>query len=146
MEPRSKIGLLLVQIEKNLNTLIRAEMEKNNLDDLSPSQGRVLFLLMKKDGVPIQSLCDKVSLTNSTMTVIIDALEEKKLVKRVPSKKDRRKILIELKPGYKKILKKYTKILNDITDKMYQGLDRDEIQNFEHTSQKILSNLEDKIS
>ncbi len=143
MKYPSKIGLIIEQIQKNINKLILSEMKKTGLDELSPTQGRLLFALMKKDLIPIQDLATRLSLSNSTLTFIIDALEQKNFIKRVKSGEDRRITLIELNKEKTNIMNKYSQILDEITKKIYRDIAKADILVFESIAKQILENLKE---
>ncbi len=67
---------------------------------LTASQQGVLFVLMKKDGVPISTIAEALKMGKSSLTGLIDRMAEKGLVRRRPSASDARSILIFLEdPG-----------------------------------------------
>jgi DNA-binding MarR family transcriptional regulator len=55
----------------------------------------VLSQITKNDNIPIGKLADLVSLSNATVTGIVDRLEKRGLVTRIRSTNDRRQVLIK---------------------------------------------------
>lgn len=64
--------------------------------DINKSEFLILHALASVGSSKIQTLGDQVNISSSTTTYTIDKLEKRGLIKRVPSKKDRRIIHIEL--------------------------------------------------
>ncbi len=63
---------------------------------LTPAQFSVLECLGHLGPLTIGGLCKKMLVTGGNMTVVVDNLEKQELVERVPSKEDRRAILVKL--------------------------------------------------
>lgn len=84
----------------NLMAPMRDAMEHHKL---SPARARVLFLMrchmseLNPTFTP-SSLATLVGVTPATMTRLLDSLEERKLIRRTPDKKDRRSITITMTP------------------------------------------------
>ena len=116
-------------------------LAKYELSQISPAQGRILFVLWNKDGISIQELAKKTSLGKSTLTSMLDRLEQAGFVKRVPSKEDRRTILIKLTEKDRECQDLYTKITNEKTALFYKEFTSKEIVVFENYLQRVLDNL-----
>lgn len=116
-------------------------LAKYELSQISPAQGRILFVLWSKDGISIQELAKKTSLGKSTLTSMLDRLEQAGFVKRVPSKEDRRTILIKLTEKDRECQNLYTKITKEKTALFYKGFTSKEIDIFENYLQRVLDNL-----
>lgn len=57
---------------------------------LNPTEFSVLELLYSKGNQPIQKIGDKILLTSSSITYVVDKLEKKRFLIRKPCPKDRR--------------------------------------------------------
>lgn len=64
--------------------------------DLTPPQFVVLRLLVEADKRPLKDLAAELRCARATMTGIIDTMEKKELVKRIPHQSDRRSTLVQL--------------------------------------------------
>src|SRR5207237_5524208 len=71
--------------------------------NLTIEQWSVLYHLWKEDGKSQQDLCNATFRDKPSITKLVDNLEKLKLVKRVPSKDDRRMNLIVLTSEAKKL-------------------------------------------
>ena len=72
--------------------------------DLTLSQYALLYQLMLLGTVSMTEISGRLGITKPAVTNLVDRLEEKKSLKRVPHSKDRRVILLEILPKGKKII------------------------------------------
>ncbi len=150
MEEISEIGLWIAQIHQISDRLMEAKLKENQLEGFSAAQGRVLFILEqipndKLMKIPIQGLVNRLNLSNSTFTQLLDSLQDKGLVKRVHSTKDRRKIHIQKNEGmFRDYLNVYRKILIEMTEAYYKNLTKDEKTLVEKVFPKIIQSLENE--
>src|SRR5260221_1525385 len=94
-----KKGELYSFITGKASTAIARRLQKNFKQaglDITIEQWSVLYYLWKQDGLSQQQLCDATFRDKPSITRLVDNLERVKLVKRVPSKNDRRINLIYL--------------------------------------------------
>ncbi len=133
-------GFLVTQIH-HLGRRVFSELLKERGLDIGPGQGRILFALWKEDGVPINALIKKTLLRKSTLSELLDSLENAELVKRVQSKEDRRKVLIELTGKTRQMLNVYIEVSKEMTNIFYKGFQPEEMNQFETYLQRILENL-----
>ena len=88
-----EIADVIEQVAKQFRKLQRQSIRSV---DLTPPQFAILRMLWKQDLQPFKDLADTCGCTRSTVTGIIDSLEKKKLVRRVPNPSDRRSVLVKL--------------------------------------------------
>jgi len=134
-------GYLIARVQLLSERVFSKILAKYELSQISPAQGRILFVLWNKDGISIQELAKKTSLGKSTLTSMLDRLEQAGFVKRVPSKEDRRTILIKLTEKDRECQDLYTKITNEKTALFYKEFTSKEIVVFENYLQRVLDNL-----
>jgi DNA-binding MarR family transcriptional regulator len=135
-------GFLIAKVHQSAGRLFAKKLKKYDLDRINPAQGRILFALWKEDGISIQELAAKTSLGKSTLTSMLDRLEDAGHLKRVPSEEDRRKIMIRLTEKDKKIQAVYNKVSREMTELFYHGLTAREVDAFERSLERIFANLE----
>ena len=133
-------GFLVTQIH-HLGRRVFSELLKERGLDIGPGQGRILFALWQKDGVPINELIKKTLLRKSTLSELLDSLEGAGLVRRVQSEEDRRKILIELTEKTKQMLNIYIEVSKEMTNIFYKGFQPEEMDRFETYLERVLDNL-----
>jgi MarR family transcriptional regulator for hemolysin len=98
---------------------------------ISAEQFSLLYAITTKAEDVIQKdMAEMMGKDKSVILRLIDSLEEKELVRRVPDIKDRRKnYLMVTKTGYR-VIDQYMKVVYDMMEELQQGLTQSEIDNF----------------
>ena len=115
--------------------LFRNNMKKLISDTgMSAPQGMVIGLLSKNKRMKVTELSQHLSLSNSTVSGIIDRLEAQEMVIRERSKEDKRVVYVSISPKFEEIHKVFhrqieeniKKVLNQGSDdelnKIFEGL------------------------
>lgn len=144
MIQRREGGFLIAKIHHISGRIFGRILKKAGINEINPAQGRILFVLWKKDEIPISELAKRTLLSKSTLTSMLDRLEEAGYVTRIRSKEDRRTILIKRMEKDKLLEKKYIKVSNEMTDLFYSGFAPKEIESFEDYLRRILTSLTKK--
>lgn len=134
-------GMLVSKIHQVARRVFARKLKEYNIDEINPAQGRILFVLWKNDGIPISMLSEKTLLKKSTLTSMLDRLEDMGYIVRIPSKNDRRKIIIKRTEKDKSFQKLYLQVSKEMTDLFYDGFTEKEIDQVEVWLTKILGNL-----
>ena len=134
-------GFLIAKIHHLSGRILAKKIKEYELEEINPAQGRILFVLWQKDGISIQELAKKTSLEKSTLTSMLDRLEDTGHLVRVHSKEDRRKVIVRLTEKDKNLQNAYMQISKEMTELFYKGLTKKEIDNFEVYLRRILNNL-----
>ena len=133
-------GFLISKIH-HLSGRIFARMLKEYEIEINPAQGRVLFVLWREDGIPIRELAKRTSLGKSTLTSMLDRLEEAGYIVRERSKADRRAILVKRTDKDRAAQAAYERVSKAMGDVYYAGLSEAKIDGFERLLERILDNL-----
>jgi len=134
-------GGFLVAKAHHVAGRIFTRMLKDHGIEVNPSQGRVLFPLWREDRIPIHELAKRTALGKSTLTAMLDRLEDAGHVRRVRSESDRRVILVERTEKDRAAQATYERVSEAMTELYYRGLSEDEIAAFERTLERIVANL-----
>jgi len=140
MKTQSEGGFLIAKIHQ-LSGRIFARMLKECEIEINPAQGRIMFVLWRSDGIPITELARRTSLEKSTLTSMLDRLEDAGYVARVPSPDDRRVILIKRTAKDKAWQKVYIRVSQQMTALFYAGFSQAEVDEFERYLKRIFDNL-----
>lgn len=116
-------------------------MKQNDLDRFTPSQGRIIFLLLQKDNIPMHELVDKAQLSKSTLSSHLDNLERLGIVKKRPSNEDKREIFIILTDEIQHIKEDYLRVSKEMSELFYKGFTNEDIDKFEAYLRKCFQNL-----
>jgi len=141
MKDQHEGGFLIAKIHQITNRIFKQLLKEYGIKELNPGQGRILFALWQKDDVPIRELSIKTQLTKSTLTTMLDRLENAGFLKRGPDEDDRRIIRVKLSEKSKKLQKRYTDVSKKMTEVFYGTLTEKEIDDFEGYLRRILDNL-----
>lgn len=104
------------------DSLHKAHSRRMYTHKLTAPQFHVLEVLLKDGPMPLKRISEHLLVTGANITCVVDNLEKEDLVKRVPSKKDRRVINAELtekgQTKVKKLFPEYLKGFDDSLDKL----------------------------
>ena len=133
-------GFLIAKIHQITNRIFNKMLKDYGLDELNSGRGRILFTLWQRDNIPIRELSVKTQLTKSTLTTMLDRLENKGFLSRGKGK-DRRENIVKLSDKSKKFKEDYVKISEEMTEVFYGNLTEGDRDIFEDYLRKILDNL-----
>ncbi len=140
MKSQRQAGFLMAKIRQVAGRLFERVLKEYGIE-INSAQGRIMFALWQADGVSINELAKKTQLKKSTLTSMLDRLENMGYVRRQRCKKDRRKILIKRTNKDKTLESKYVELSQEITKLFYKGFSKSQIDRFENDLDKILDNL-----
>lgn len=134
-------GFLMAKVHQVSGRVFAGRLRAAGIE-INPAQGRILFALWQQDGIPIQALKERTSLEKSTLTSMLDRLEEAGLVRRRPSPDDRRQVLIERTAKDRALERAYKAVSRDMADLYYRGFGGEDIERFESYLRRIFENLD----
>lgn len=140
MKDQRKGGFLIAKIHHLAGRIFAKKLQEHQIE-INPAQGRIMFVLWEKDGIAINELAKRTSLAKSTLTSMLDRLEEAGHVVRVPSDEDRRKILIKRTDKDRAWQKAYVQVSKEMAELFYAEFSASEIDAFEAYLSRILDNL-----
>lgn len=138
----TKGGFLISRVKRVGSRRFDRLLAESGIDAFNGAQGRILYVLWQKDDVPISTLSAQTGLANTTLTSMLDRMEQAELVRRVPARNDRRKVHIVLTDKAKLLQDDYERISQEMNELYYIGFSEDEIRRFEGYLYRILDNLE----
>ena len=118
-------GFLITRIKQVGGRVFERILSEKNIDAFNGSQGRILYILWQKDGVPISELSKETGLATTTLTSMLDRMEAANLIYRDRGDKDRRKILIFLTEEAKGLEQDYNEVTEEISNIYYKMCIRD---------------------
>lgn len=136
-----RIGIQIALIKQHLSRILEKMLDEYGIDAFNGPQGRILYVLWNRDSISIQELANQTGLVNTTLTSMLDRMEEKELVKRKPAPGDRRKFLIALTKKARKLEKEYHEVTERMTDLTYKGFSAEETNQLEAYLDRILENV-----
>ena len=139
---KTKGGFLISRIKQVGTRIFDRMLADSGIDSFNGAQGRILYVLWQNDEISISSLSAQTSLANTTLTAMLDRMENMGLIVRKPDPKDRRNRLIALTEKAKSLQVDYNRISEQMNEIYYSGFAEAEIMQFELYLQRILNNLE----
>ena len=128
---KTEVGRLLFETGRLMKQYMRKNFEH---EGITLPQGSVLGILMKNGEMKITELSNSLTLSNSTVSGIVDRLEKQQLVERRRSEEDRRIVYVKASQkflemhmeSHKKIERSFEELLDTGTpeemDKIIDGL------------------------
>lgn len=108
---------------------------------LTTAQNHAIEIVGHEDTIKMIKLADKLGVTTGTLTVSIDRLEEKALLRRVPHKSDRRSYLIELTDKGQEIFKMHHNHHLNLTREMLTDFSEQEQTDFYKALKRVMNNF-----
>ena len=142
MKSQRQAGFLMAKIRQVSGRVFERKLKEYGIE-INSAQGRIMFALWQADGISINELAKRTQLKKSTLTSMLDRLENMGYLRRQRCKKDRRKILIKRTNKDKNLESKYVELSGEITKLFYEGFSESQIDRFENDLAKILDNLTD---
>ena len=139
-----KKGELYSFITGKASTAIARRLQKNFKQaglDITIEQWSVLYHLWKEEGQSQQQLCDATFRDKPSITRLVDNLEKLKLVKRVPSKNDRRINLIYLTKEAMNLQEKTMELANQTLNEALNGVTNVQIEIAKEVLHTVYDNL-----
>jgi DNA-binding MarR family transcriptional regulator len=143
MKRQRQGGFLIAKIHQVAGRIFARKLKQHGIDEINPAQGRLMFVLWREDGISINELAKRTSLKKSTLTSMLDRLEATGHLKRVPSRTDRRQVLIRRTAKDMALEDVYVEASQDMTKLFYKGFTVAEVGRFEEDLHRILENLTD---
>ena len=138
----TKGGFLISRIKQVGGRLFDRLLAEADIDAFNGAQGRILYVLWQGDGLTISQLSAQTSLANTTLTSMLDRMEQSGLIQREPSPSDRRALLIRLTDKARTLREDYDRISQRMNEMYYLGFTEAEIRQFESYLQRVLDNLQ----
>ena len=135
-------GFYVSRIQKLSSRVFERLLKDKKLDAFNGAQGRILYVLWEHERLSFSDVGKLTSLAKTTLTSMIDRMEEHGLVKRIPDKEDRRQIFVSITEKAKKFRQKYDAVSEEMNAIFYEGFSESEILHLDKLLERILSNLE----
>ena len=128
---------------KQVNTrLLNKFLAQKNITAFNGEQGRILHVLWENDRISNRELSKKSGLAMSSLTTMLERMEEKNLLIRKFCPTDKRKSLIFLTNYAKSLKSEYDEISDKMNEISFEGISDEERLAFEATLEKVLYNFE----
>lgn len=137
-------GYLINQIQKISSRKFNELLKEKNIDEFNGSQGVILYSLWNNKELTIKEIGKITGLAKTSLTSMLDWMEEKGLIRRKDNSEDKRSIKIMLTDKAKELEKDYNDISNKMSNTFYKNFSDKEINEIENYLERIISNLEEQ--
>lgn len=137
-------GILITKIKQLQGRIFEKLLTTHGISEFNGAQGRILFVLWETDGIPISELARRTGLAKTTLTSMLDRMEQKELITRVYSPADRRTVKIRLTEKALNLREHYDQVSDEMNQIFYKGFSDEEIHTLETGLRKVLANLTKK--
>lgn len=144
MLERTNGGFLIGKIKQIQGRVFEKMLAEHGISQFNGAQGRILFVLWGRDGIPIRDLAEETGLARTTLTGMLDRLEASGHVVREADPEDRRSIRIRLTDQARGLREQYNAVSAEMGEVFYRGFRDEEILEFERNLGRILENLTKK--
>jgi DNA-binding MarR family transcriptional regulator len=108
------MGEMIATLERAAHLVAtRIEMAANDLD-ITQAEAHVLAQVAKAGPTPIATLHREFGRKRSTLTNVLDRLEQRKLVRRRPNPDDRRSLVVHLTASGERVARRVTEVLDEL--------------------------------
>jgi len=139
-DPEKSLFLLVKHTSKAFRERLNHNFAKAG-HDVTGEQWRIMRCLWCKDGQRQQDLADVVHKDKTSITRIIDSMEKRDLVVRIPDRLDRRQNLIYMTNKGKRLQEELMQIFQQTSLEAQEGIDPEQYEIFKKVITEIHRNL-----
>lgn len=136
---------MITQIKQIGGRVFDKILQKENIKEFNGAQGKILYVLWQHDHISIIELSRLTGLANTTLTSMLDRMEESGLLRRLPDPQDRRKNLIALTKKAEQLKESYDKVSLEMHEIYFKNFSPEEIIAFETYLRRVLENVKEEL-
>ena len=137
----SRSGDYIAQIRLIGGRVFEKLLSASGADTFNGPQGKILDALWQQDGLSANEISQRTGLASSTLTSMLDRMENAGLVKRRRSTDDRRVVRVFTGPKAQECKEQYTAVSEKMTEIYFRGFTEQEILSFENALLRVLENV-----
>lgn len=134
-------GFLISQIKQLQGRVFEKMLKESGVDAFNGAQGRILYVLWEHERLTISEIGRLTSLANTSLTSMLDRMEEGGLIVRIPDNHNRRQTFITITEQAKAYREAYDLVSEQMNTLFYQGFTESEVTAFEKMLSRIVDNL-----
>ncbi|MEK8214636.1 MarR family transcriptional regulator [Paenibacillus sp. FSL L8-0463] len=134
-------GFLISQIKQLQGRVFEKILKESGVDAFNGAQGRILYVLWEHERLTISEIGRLTSLANTSLTSMLDRMEEGGLIVRIPDNHNRRQTFITITEQAKAYREAYDLVSEQMNTLFYQGFTESEVTAFEKMLSRIVDNL-----
>ena len=124
-----------------INEILDQRNKKHNpeMKSITKGQGRLIVLLKRKDKISTKELSEILNISVTSLNETLNKLEQKNFIRKVPSQKDKRVLLVELTEEGRNLEFKDHKDID-----IFDSLSEEEKENLNEYLNRLILNIHDK--
>jgi DNA-binding MarR family transcriptional regulator len=127
--PKGRLEAELIEEVRGCQTAVHQMDEAvQRAIGINATDGRCLDIIDRRGLISAGQLATEAGLTTGAVTAVLDRLEEKELVRRVPDPNDRRRILVEVTDKQRQEAARFYFPLKEMADPWFEDLSEDDIR------------------
>ncbi len=136
-DPADSVGALVAMTRKAFLEAIDAELAPL---DISAAQWIIVMQLSYKPSSTTGELAKTINHDPGAMTRLLDRLENKGMVKRLPSETDRRAVTLQLTPAGEALKPKIVAALTKVNNRLLKGFEAQEVDQLKEFLKRMIAN------
>ena len=136
-------GFLVTKIKQLGDRIFEKILSEKISMRLMEPRGVFFMCCGRRDGISIRSLSVKCGLAITSLTTMLERMENQGLISRVQSETDKRKTLLFLTEKAHALKGEYDSVSDEMGSIYYKGFSEEEITRFEECLDRIRKNLEE---
>ncbi|MFB5087528.1 MarR family transcriptional regulator [Psychrobacillus sp. PGGUH221] len=129
---------------EKVNSQVAKEFAALLENELTPKQLLILRTVRDEKSITANELSERLSLSPSSVSQLLNRLEAGKYLKREINVNNRREVIVILGDEGKSLFKEYEKIDESIIEKYYSEFTIDEVKTFKNLVLKLYNTIESK--
>lgn len=129
------------RIHREVDSLIRTELERRGHPGLVPSHGAILARLYEQGPLPMGVLAESVGRKKNTVTVLVKKMEQAGYVRRAPYPEDSRVTLIGLTGKGEAFRKDFEEVSEVLLNRFWGNMDQVRKEDLVTGLERVLANL-----
>jgi DNA-binding MarR family transcriptional regulator len=138
--PLKEIGFIVARTHRTMLNTLQQRLVDNNFD-ITAEQAIIIMKLYQKEGISQQELSDALFKDKSSIKRLIDNMERKNFIVRVPDQNDGRNKLIYLTHRGKALREQMAEVAICLLDEAQENIDTEEIKICKKVLNQIFNNL-----
>ncbi len=137
-----KGGFLISKIKYLNDRVFEKILAEEGVEAFNGTQGRILYILWDKDKVPIKIISKETGLAITSLTTILENMENDGLIVRIKDENDKRQTMISLTKKARNLSKNFNNVSKKMNKIFYKDFTKEQINVMEEGLEKICKSFE----
>lgn len=137
-----KGGFLISKIKYLNDRVFEKILAEEGVEAFNGTQGRILYILWDKDKVPIKIISKETGLAITSLTTILENMENDGLIVRIKDENDKRQTMISLTQKALNLSKNFNNVSKKMNKIFYKDFTKEQIHVMEEGLEKICKSFE----